>query len=502
MSAAKMIYFIAFFFLSFAVLAWKRLDWALMFLLAALPAYVIRFQVGPLPSTVLEGMILIAFAVWFLKHTRFKDFLRGEYRVRDFLKNSPFSKKGSKEARRKYPFGAEIVLMLLVSLAAVAISGFTADALGIWKAYFFEPALLFVMVLNVFQGRKDIERMTWALGCGALAVASWAIIQKMTGLGIDNPLWAAEATRRSVSFFGYPNAVGLYLAPIMMLLLGVIAASHQENHPFLSAYPGKFFKEEYNWKNSKTKAFLAFIAVISALAIYYAKSDGAIAALAAALFVVGLLGNKRTRLVALALAVVAVLALVIVPGAYKKVGDKLALRDFSGQVRVAQWSETWKMLKDGRLIVGSGLSGYQKAIEPYHIPGIFYDDGTDPEFHRHVVWNDEYKKKVWRPVEIYLYPHNIVFNFWTELGLLGLLLFVWIFGKAFKLAIGNWQLAIKNKDSSAKFLSLGMFGALVVIVVHGLVDVPYFKNDLAVLFWVLIAILSLLSLRQKNPSTE
>jgi O-antigen ligase len=495
--------FPAVFLIGFSVLAWRRIDWALMLLMAALPTYVIRFQVGPLPSTLLEGMILIVFAVWFLKHTRFRDFLRGRYGVKDFLKNSPFSKRGSKETRLKYPFGTEIVLMLLVSLAAVAIAGFSNDALGIWKAYFFEPALLFIVILNVFQGRKDIERIIWSLGCGALAVASWAIIQKMTGLGIDNPLWAAEATRRSVSFFGYPNAVGLYLAPIVMLLLGAIAASHQDNHPFLSAYPGKFVKENYNWKSSKTKAFLAFIAVLSGLAIYYAKSDGAIVALTAALFVIGLLGNKRTRLVAVILAAVAVLALATVPGVYKKVGDKLALRDFSGQVRVAQWSETWKMLKDGRLIVGSGLSGYQKAIDPYHIPGIFYDDGTDPEFHRHVVWNDEYKKKVWRPVEIYLYPHNIVFNFWTELGLIGLLLFAWILGKAIKLAIGNWQLAIRNKDYSAKFLSLGVLGAFIVVVVHGLVDVPYFKNDLAVLFWVLLAMLSLLSLKQKTlPSAK
>ena len=247
---------------------------------------------------------------------------------------------------------------------------------------------------------------------------------------------------------------------------------------------------------------MAFIAVLSALAIYYAKSDGAIVALVVALFVVGLLGNKRTRLVAVTLAVVAALALATVPGAYKKVGDKLALRDFSGQVRVAQWFETWKMLKEGRFIIGSGLSGYQKAIEPYHVPGIFYDDGTDPEFYRHVVWSDEYKKQVWRPVEIYLYPHNIVLNFWTELGLFGLLLFAWIFGKAFKLAVGGWRLAVRNKDSSAKFLVLGVLGALIVIVVHGLVDVPYFKNDLACIFWVLISLVSLLSLRQKNPSAE
>lgn len=493
--------FLVLFFISFAVLAWKRIDWALMLLLASLPSYVIRFDIGPLPSTLLEGMILISFFVWLFTKTRFFDFIRGRYKIKDFFSNSPFSLI-NKEKRSFYPFGIEIVLLVFVSFAAAGISGFASNSLGIWKAYFFEPVLLYVMILNVFQGRKDVERMIWALGCGALAVASWAVVQKITGLGIDNPLWAAVETRRSVSFFGYPNAVGLYLAPIVMMLLGVIAASHQNNHPFLSAYPGKFVKESYDWKRSKTKAFLAFAVIMSCLAIFYAKSDGAMVALVVALFVVGMLGNKRTLLVTISLIIFSSVALFSVPGALKKVESKMMLRDFSGQVRMAQWSETWKMLKDSRLFFGSGLSGYQKAIEPYHVPGIFYDDGTDPEFHRHVVWDNEYKKKVWRPVEIYLYPHNIILNFWTELGLVGVLLFIWIIVKAIVCSVLGIRYSRKSKDSSGLFLSLGVLGALVVIVIHGLVDVPYFKNDLSCLFWVIIAVMALIRMQQKSPATR
>jgi len=31
-----------------------------------------------------------------------------------------------------------------------------------------------------------------------------------------------------------------------------------------------------------------------------------------------------------------------------------------------------------------------------------------------------------------------------------------------------------------------------VILIHGLVDVPYFKNDLAILFWLIFGIIFLL----------
>ncbi len=35
---------------------------------------------------------------------------------------------------------------------------------------------------------------------------------------------------------------------------------------------------------------------------------------------------------------------------------------------------------------------------------------------------------------------------------------------------------------------LGVLLALVGIVIHGLVDVPYFKNDLSLEFWVLLGV--------------
>jgi len=117
----------------------------------------------------------------------------------------------------------------------------------------------------------------------------------------------------------------------------------------------------------------------------------------------------------------------------------------------------------------------------------------DPEFDKWVAISLEYQQKVWQPLEIYLYPHNIFLNFWSELGLAGMLLFVWIIGKFLML---DFRLLIS--DYKNKSLILGLTGAMIVIVVHGLVDAPYFKNDLAVLFWLLIGMLGVLNLELKN----
>jgi hypothetical protein len=490
-----LIIFLIFFF----ILSWRRPDWAVMFIVAALPAYLIRFKIFNIPFTLLEAMILIAFFCWLILQTNFNNFLRGEYKIKDFIKNSPWNKKGSVEGRKKYPFGVEIILLLIISFIAAGTAGFSAGALGIWKAYFFEPTLLYVLILNVFSppfegggrgGFLGINKIGLSLAVGAGAVAIYAVCQKITGFGIANPLWAAAETRRVVSFFGYPNAVGLYLAPIIPVLAAFLFSPRQNDCDLLPeklCYP---LKKENISVIGLSRGFLAFIILLSLAAIFFAHSEGAMVGLTVAFIVGGLLGNKKTRLAVLAFLIAAVVVLSFSPNGWKTVEQKLTLHDFSGQVRRYQWKETLVMLNHGHFYQGAGLDNYQQAIAFYHQPGFFYDDGTDPLFHQHTVESAEYRTKTWRPVEIYMYPHNIFLNFWSELGLAGVLLFVWII---IKFLIFNFLFSIK--EEKYKMLHLGLLCAMIVIVVHGLVDVPYFKNDLACLFWILIALSVLLRLK-------
>ena len=104
------------------------------------------------------------------------------------------------------------------------------------------------------------------------------------------------------------------------------------------------------------------------------------------------------------------------------------------------------MLRDHPFF-GAGLAGYPKIFSPYH-------------------------KATY--IEIYQYPHNIILNFWSELGLLGLIALLW-------LIIQFTRTALQQKQYR-------LLACMLVIVIHGLVDVPYFKNDLAVFFWLLIAL--------------
>jgi O-antigen ligase len=107
-------------------------------------------------------------------------------------------------------------------------------------------------------------------------------------------------------------------------------------------------------------------------------------------------------------------------------------------------------------IFGSGLAGFQTSILRY----------KDPNYHEDLV-----------------YPHNLLLNFWSETGLLGLAAFLWLAVQALRtawrgLSVVGWPRA----------MAIGALGMILTVFVHGLVDAPYFKNDLAVTFWALLGL--------------
>lgn len=156
------------------------------------------------------------------------------------------------------------------------------------------------------------------------------------------------------------------------------------------------------------------------------------------------------------------------------------------------------MLKEESIFYGSGLDNYQQKIKPYHQEGIFFNKDRDPDFNRKIViFDDNYRAEKWQPLEVYLYPHNIILNFWTELGFLGMLLFSFIIIKFLILALKYYH---QKKGSKNKYLGLALFSSMLIILIHGMVDVPYFKNDLSALFWIIISLLAMLKLQ--NNSTK
>ncbi|OGF42144.1 hypothetical protein A2555_02580 [Candidatus Falkowbacteria bacterium RIFOXYD2_FULL_39_16] len=461
-----MYFLITAFLILFAYLSWRNLLLATAFLVAFLPTYLIRFSVGPIPMTLLEGMILVLFGVWAIKGVIADLSLRAQ---RSGEKQSPevrgLLRRSLRSLLAMTPWNWLILLWLIIATVSVFVSPNLRGAAGSWKAYFIEPILFLIVFLSVIKTKKDLELIFYALGFSAIYISLFAIYQKFTGFAIPYP-WQEEAVRRVTSFYRFPNAVGLYLAPIVVLYIGWFLeklSSKDYCSSVAVAESRTFFsnKLKFNFSiNSKIK-FLFFqltVILLSILSIIFAESEGAYAGILAGCFFLGII-TKKLRWSTLIFGAIFAIIILSVPQLRNYTWRQISFQEDSGKVRTQMWQETWEMLKD-RPILGAGLAGYQETFDAYHKA---------------------------RHIEIYLYPHNLFLNFWSELGLSGLVVYLIIVTTFF------YQL-LRKRDSQLK---ITLCATMIALLVHGLVDAPYLKNDLSILFWVIIGSSILLTSKEK-----
>ncbi|MFA6421948.1 MAG: O-antigen ligase family protein [Candidatus Buchananbacteria bacterium] len=393
--------------IAFGIISYYKPLWGIYIITAGLPSFLLRFNIGGVPFTFLEAMILILFLICLLtKRIDYKKIYRNT-------------------------FFWPIIVVLVFATISVFTAPNLAPALGVWKAYFIEPVLFLAILASQVHSRKALEGLFWALGVSIFYLSIFAIIQKFTGWGVPGAFMKPSGgVDRVVSILNYPNALGLYVGPIIILFTGWLVAGSKRNWPSI---------------------LKLLVIALGFTAIILAQSEAAIIAVLVCWFIMGIV-YKKTRYFTIALAMIAVLVLVFFAGLRDFVLTKVFLNDYSGGIRKIIWHESWKMLKH-RWLFGAGLSGYQYHIYPYHL----------------------------NTFETFPYPHQIVFNFWTELGLWGMLAFVWVFIKYFWV---NVKAIIKNPG--VKIMAFTFICVGIEIIVHGLVDVPYFKNDLSVLFWIII----------------
>ncbi len=406
----------------FAILSWRKERFGAMLLLATTPLYLIRFSFGPLPTTLVELELFFLTGIVIIKH-------RHEI-LRTITPQTLLEKV----------LAISIACLAISASVSVAISPDIRAALGVWRAYFIEPIIFFVLCLYLIKKPPQIWMTVSMLGASGAIIALIALGQVFTGFPIPPP-WDVEL--RATSLYPYPNAVGLFLAPII---------------PLLVAYAV--------YVRGCKRICALVIGIVLLVGIIVAKTVGALVALGVAGLIGGMAWSKQSRQWTMRILISAALILIVAPSIYTPIQKKLFFQEWSGTVRQITWNETIPMLRD-HWFVGVGLAGYQKTFEPYHKA---------------------------QAIEIFLYPHNIILNFWSEIGLYGLISVIALVACYFILLRGA-------RDKEQRTLVFGLAGAMITILVHGSVDVPYFKNDLAIIWWALFAC-ALILYRHKRQSYE
>lgn len=401
-------------------ISYKNITSGIQILILFFPLYLFRTSIGKIPSTFLEIALWAVLIPWIIQ----------------------LLKKGG-NCKLKIPEKLPILLFLLAATFSIFVSNNQLTAMGIWKAYFIEPILLFILIVNTARSEKDKEKLVVALGLSTLSIVLIAISQKFTGWGIAQIMWAEESQRRVTAFFTSPNAIGLYAGPILVIYFGWLISIYKN--------PGEWIK----------KSFIVIIIALNLMAILFTQSQGTwLAIISGAIFILFFSYNKK---IVSACILLGLLFIIINTYTRELLLPYITFSDRSGQNRLSLWQGSLEFLTSSpkNFIFGSGLSGFSAVHETFRNPKI-----TEP----------------------LIYPHNSILNFWMEIGIFGLLAVIWLLIKFFR----NGMSMIKNKISplgdNNKFYFLTC-AAMVTILVHGLIDVPYFKNDLSMIFWTLFAII-------------
>jgi O-antigen ligase len=329
------------------------------------------------------------------------------------------------------PLDIPLALFVIAALIGIVVAPDHRGALGIVRAYVLEPAAMFYVATALLQGAVAMDALLAAGAAGAIAFSALEIATFARALITNtlNPSFAAAA-------FGInANSVALYLEPLIGLAAG-IALFGRGRHRAIAATTFLFLLPAELATLSRggllALGMLALIAIVSVRAPRV--RIGLIAAAAA-----GVAG-------ALTLPVISSRVL----GGFDPVWGTFAER---GRI----WVATVRMLRD-RPLLGAGVNAYQTVMAPY------------------------------RAADRYLipepYPHNIFLTSWTETGILGLVAFTWLLGA---LIILPWR-AFRRATGLQRALLWGTGAAFAMMLVHGLVDSPYWKNDLSLEFYMLAAI--------------
>lgn len=410
--------------LAWSALAWRNPRWAVLGLPALLPLYVWRTHLGPLPTTALE-LAFAATAIGATARLGLKPWLEGW--------------------RRSVPWRWPLLAWIAATLVAAWVAPDHLAAFGLWRAFILEPLAYFVLLQAFLAKGQDRLFVIRALAASAIFVFVWCAVQYLTGRGIPHPWDTDFLTRRATGPFPFPNAVSLYCAPLAALFFGLAL----ENRDLGRGEAGPNARSQDTPSGTGRCMFwLAFAA--ATLATLLAKSVGGTLGIFAAVTLTLVL-KRSTRHWMLGSLLLGSLIVFSVPQLRVPTVKTLSFDGWSGRVRVWMWQETWQMLKD-RPILGAGLGAYPDVFRPYH-------------------------KKTF--IEIFQYPHNVVLNLWSETGILGVLVFAWIVGVWLRISLPS-----RNPGHALPATLL----PLIAILIQGLVDVPYFKNDLAFAFWTLAAL--------------
>lgn len=330
-----------------------------------------------------------------------------------------------------------IVIFFTISALSIAWSTHpVVSANALWRKLA-EYLLIYFIVFDVASERRVIRNIMVAMSVSVVIVCIDGIFQKLTGHDFirNYPLHSLE---RITASFKFPNALSGWFLIVVFPLISIFA----------------FYEKEL-----KRKVLYGALLALMAYCVFFGFTRGAfVSFIIGAVLMLILLGGRISIYAAIAIILAVPLLVIFLPEEVKN--NVYVLKLFSGsstEHRIKVWTAGWRMFLE-KPILGQGLNTFMSNYERFRLPGDY---------------------GVW-------YAHNTYLQIAAEIGIFGLISFLWMIVKMFISSVRSWR---RIEDRFLRYLFLGLFCGVTSFLVQSNLDVTHYSLQLAVLFYFSLGLL-------------
>ena len=331
-------------------------------------------------------------------------------------------------------------LFVLVAGLQVLVGDDIRLGFGAWKGWMLDPFIFLITSVYFDSSMKKLHSLVYATFGTVLLVSVWGLVEYFGDFGMQIPGFVN-------AMFTSANYVSLLLVPLILLLLGLTLEQIRKN------------KINNNRLVVLIILYLFVFVTIVLTRSYAGMLSLGISGMMMIFYLPKTFKFKKQIIITAMIMSVFVFASIATQGKLQSYFDNTDYNSF--QTRQQIWNVTWELIyKNPVFGVGFGNfepAYYDKAFEIYHPP---------------LEW------EVPR-------AHNLFLHTWVEVGLIGFGIFLYLLFILFKKVVIEYR---KNGN----IFYLGVLASLVSIVVYGFFDTPYYKNDLSIVFVILLVLVSYL----------
>ncbi|HBI17301.1 MAG TPA: hypothetical protein DDY52_04125 [Candidatus Moranbacteria bacterium] len=339
--------------------------------------------------------------------------------------------------KKSSPILPSIFLILLGLFVASFLNENWLKELGIIKSWFILPILFGFITSNETKKLSDFKKILNTLFYSSLFISLVGIFYlAFNQLTYDGRLEA---------FYLSPNFLAMIIAP--GFLIGC-------------------------WKfiaNKERGSYILISLTLIAIILFFTHSYATWLSVFASIFVI-LFFTQKKYLLALIIILLLLFSLEYNSDKFKNLSHYT--ESSSLKSRLVIWQVSQKIISDNWLW-GIGPGNFQEEYLNYQKYFPPYPEWAVPQ------------------------PHNLFLAFWLQTGLLGFIGFLYLILIWLTKTI---KTLISSKDFYQKNILLILITIIFSTLVHGLIDTPYWKNDLALIFWSII--FTSLSVTQKTISED